>query len=259
VLIAIPRLLILMAFTAAAIAQCRNNEMVVLTHHRFADVGAGQTTVTTDHLRHQLDRLEQRGYRYVALDVVEAAVLSHQPLLHRSVSVTADDGHESIYTILFPIIRERHIPLTLFIYPSIVSRRADALTWNQLREMQSSGSVRIQSHTFWHPNFRTEKKRLSSTEYEHLVEDQLIRSKTVLERELGKPVRSLAWPYGIYDRELQDAARSAGYQYAYAFDGKPSTPSDDPYAVHRIPVPDSSGIGFISCEVPLHHSTASRK
>jgi Polysaccharide deacetylase len=50
--------------------------------------------------------------------------------------------------------------VTLFVYPSAVSNAAYALTWEQLRELQATGLVDIQSHTYWHPNFREEKRRL---------------------------------------------------------------------------------------------------
>ena len=39
--------------------------------------------------------------------------------------------------------------------------RLNRSTWAQLAEMKASGLVDIQSHTFWHPNFNVEKKRLA--------------------------------------------------------------------------------------------------
>jgi Predicted xylanase/chitin deacetylase len=103
------------------------------------------------------------------------------------VVVVADDGHRSVYTDLFPLIKRFQIPVTLFIYPSAISNPSApyAMTWEQLAEVKASGLVDIQSHTFWHPNFKVDKKRLAPAAYEKLVQDQLVKSKTVLDQRLG--------------------------------------------------------------------------
>lgn len=49
----------------------------------------------------------------------------------------------------------------------------------------------------------------------------------------------LAWPYGIVDPELEAAAKRAGYSAAFAFNGGPAKPGDDPFALPRVPVADS--------------------
>jgi len=226
-------------------AQCSGNP--ILVYHRFSQTPDSETTITRDHLLTQWTHLQNAGYRFVPLKVFEDAIDSGKPLAKDDVIVTVDDGHESVYTVLFPIIRERRVPITLFIYPSIISRHSDALTWEQIKEMQSTGLVRIESHTYWHPDFRKEKRGLPPVAYESFVHEQLTKSKAILNRELHLSVRSLAWPYGIVDHQLEDAAQQAGYAHAYAFDGKLATVADDAYAIHRIPVPDSAGIGFIPC------------
>jgi peptidoglycan/xylan/chitin deacetylase (PgdA/CDA1 family) len=118
------------------------------------------------------------------------------------VVITVDDGHESVYTQMFPLVEQYRIPVTLFIYPSAISNASYAMTWEQLRELQGSGLFNIQSHTYWHPNFKHEKKRLTPEQYEKLVDLQLTKSKDILERQLGVHVDMLAWPFGIYDDEL---------------------------------------------------------
>ena len=134
--------------------------------------------------------------------------------------------------------------------PPIYERLSYLTRWReQIREMQSTWLVRVESHTYWHPNFRNEKRRLSPPEYTRFVQEQLSRSKSILDRQLHHAVHSLAWPYGIVDSQLEDAARRAGYSHAYAFDGRLATVNDDAYAIHRIPVPDSPGLGFIPCTV----------
>ena len=51
------------------------------------------------------------------------------------------------------------------------------LTWQQLAEMQASGLVDVPSHSYWHPKFTAEKKRLSLEDYTRFVAMQLGRPR----------------------------------------------------------------------------------
>jgi peptidoglycan/xylan/chitin deacetylase (PgdA/CDA1 family) len=128
------------------------------------------------------------------------------------------------------------MPITLFIFPSAVSHSLSVLTWEQIRTMQRSGLVDVESHTYWHPNFRTERARLSPSAYRAFVDFQLQHSREVLEQELGTSVTLLAWPYGIHDPELEAAATRAGYDAAFTFGGGLARPGCDVLAIPRIPV-----------------------
>ncbi|MDD2705386.1 MAG: polysaccharide deacetylase family protein [Acidocella sp.] len=204
----------------------------ILTYHRFDPVKQGLTTVTIAAFEQQLDWLAAHHYTILPLQTVLAWHDSAGP----AVAITVDDGHESVFTQLYPIILRRHIHVTLFIYPSAISNASYALTWGQLATMLQSGLVDVQSHTYWHPNFRQERAKRSAADYGEFVDTQLSRSKSVLEQRLGIQVTMLAWPYGIYDAQLEDAARRAGYQWGFAYAGGQAQAGDDPLALPRIPI-----------------------
>ena len=94
----------------------------------------------------------------------------------------------------------------------------------------------MQAHTFWHPNFKKEKKKLKPAEYQKLVDTQLTKSKAILEKRFGTTVDLLAWPFGIYDDELEKDAAKAGYVTAFSIDRRNASPvrEDDGPA----PLPD---------------------
>ena len=48
----------------------------------------------------------------------------------------------------------------------------------------------------------------------------------------------LAWPFGIYDTTLMDAARQAGYVAAFSIDRRPVTPAESIMALPRYIVTD---------------------
>ncbi len=216
------------------------NGIPVLVYHRFDPKTPASTTVTTASLESQLAYLSDHGYTIVRLRQVVELVLHQTPAVaNPAVAITVDDDHRSVYTVLYPILKQRHIAVTLFIYPSAISNSPYALTWEQLKEMKASGFVDIQSHTYWHPDFRKEKGRRPAADYAMFVDAQLVRSRTRLDAELGTHVDLLAWPYSIVDKDLETAARRAGYRAAFAYDGLIARPDDDPFSIHRVPVSNS--------------------
>lgn len=210
----------------------------IFVYHRFDPVAAAPTTVTVAGLTSQLSWLQQHGYRIIPLH--DAMARLNSPLGGNGLNavVTVDDGHVSVYTVLFPLIKKLRLPVTLFIYPSAISHASYALTWAQLHEMEESGLVDVESHTYWHPNFRIERHRLSPDAFLGLVNSQLVKSKAVLENRLGKEVDQLAWPFGIFDPELEAAAKRAGYAAAFGYAGGSAHAGDDVFALPRIPLSD---------------------
>lgn len=227
---------------AGLVSNARASEVgtAILVYHRFDPAVAGSTTVTAPALEAQLAWLSQHQYRIIPLREAVAELNGTAPHPRvPSAAITIDDGHKSVYSVLFPLIRKAGIPVTVFIYPSAISNASYALTWGQLNEMEASGLVDIESHTYWHPNFKTERRRLSPADYRSFVDAQLDRSKAVLEKRLGKPVDQLAWPFGIVDQDLEAAARHAGYTAGFAYTGGPAQPGDDTLALPRIPITDA--------------------
>lgn len=206
----------------------------ILAYHRLGPVVADAMTVRTSVFASQLEYLKANRCTVIPLRRLTAFLAGKAaPLPACAVAITADDGHASVYSDMFPLIMRYRVPVTLFIYPSAISNAKYAMTWQQLREMQDSGLVDIQSHTYWHPNFRNEKKRLSKDVYEKFVRQQLSKSKEVLEQRLGAHVDMLAWPFGIHDAELMDKARQLGYIAGFTLDARPAGGADNLMALPR--------------------------
>jgi peptidoglycan/xylan/chitin deacetylase (PgdA/CDA1 family) len=191
-------------------------------------------TVTTPLFESQLKYLRDNGYKVIALRELVDYYLGKRPAPSpHSVVITVDDGHISAYRDIFPLVKRYDIPVTLFIYPSAISNAPYAMTWEQLREMKETGLFDFQSHTFWHPNFKKDKKRLNPAEYESFVDMQLKKSKEKLEKELNVRVSMLAWPFGIYDDYLIHKAIEAGYEATFTMEKHPLSSSNNAITLPR--------------------------
>jgi len=206
----------------------------ILLYHRFGPTVVDSMTVTTPVFESHLKYLKDNRYTVIPLrQLVNFYLGKGSPPPPKSVVIAADDGHKSVYTVMLPLIKRYRFPVTLFIYPSAISNASYAMTWGQLGEIRKTGLCDFQSHTYWHPNFKKDKKKLSPSEYEKLVDMQLKRSKEKLERALGIKVDMLAWPFGIYDDWLEKRAAAAGYVAAFTIERRHTSPSDNIMALPR--------------------------
>jgi peptidoglycan/xylan/chitin deacetylase (PgdA/CDA1 family) len=191
----------------------------VLCYHRFGTEVVDSMTIKTSAFSEQMEWLKTNGYTVIPLDTaaqyIEGKIKS---IPAKSVVITVDDGHKSVYTDLAPIVKKYKIPVTLFIYPSAISNAKYAMTWEQLHELESTKLFHVESHTYWHPNFKHEKKKLSPEEYAKFVDKQLGGAKKKLEEHMGHEIKYLAWVFGIYDDELLVDAKKAGYEMAFTID-----------------------------------------
>jgi peptidoglycan/xylan/chitin deacetylase (PgdA/CDA1 family) len=205
----------------------------ILLYHRFGPTPADSMTVTDTVFLSHLDYLAANGYTVVPLRRIVESLQRKEPMPVGSVAIVVDDGHRSVYTNMLPVVMKYRIPVTLFIYPSAISNASYAMSWSQLHELQKTGLFDIQSHTFWHPNFKKEKKRLGAKEYEQFVRTQFVKSKARLEKEFGTRIDMLAWPFGIYDDDLMAKAKEAGYIAAFTIEGARETRLDNPMKLPR--------------------------
>ena len=220
---------LLLATTARAEAPARTP---ILTYHRFHPTIAGAATVVTTPLFiRQMEVIAALGRPVIPL----RTLLGGAAVPKGAVVITDDDGFRSAYTEMFPVLRRFGFHATLFINPPAIGGGA-YLTWPQLAEMQASGLVDIQPHTLTHPNFRAEQARRTPADFTAFVARELGGSRAMLQSRLGVAADILAWPYGIHDPTLEEAARAAGYVAAVALGGRAAVADSPAFALPRYQV-----------------------
>jgi peptidoglycan/xylan/chitin deacetylase (PgdA/CDA1 family) len=184
----------------------------ILLYHRFGATVVDGMTIKTSVFEGHLKYLRDNGYKVISLRRLIDWYMKKAPSPPaNSVVIVEDDAHKSVYTDMLPLVKKYNVPVTVFIYPSAISNAKYAMTWEQLRDMKKSGLFDFQSHTYWHPNFKQDRKKMSPEEYGNSVNFQLLKSKARIEKELGGKVEMLAWPFGLYDDYLLKKATESGY------------------------------------------------
>ncbi len=186
------------------------NTLTVLMYHHI-----GPVTDEKEHLffidkntfAKQLDFIKEKGFHPVSLKEVESAYAKRQKLPKRAVLITLDDGWADNYTDGFAIIKEKKIPVVIFVSTGLVEKDPQILTWNQISEMHSSGLVEFASHGVSHQMLR----RFNNDE----AFRELSESKKMLEERLNIEVKSFCYPFGSFDKRIRNLMFEAGYTMDY--------------------------------------------
>jgi biofilm PGA synthesis lipoprotein PgaB len=119
------------------------------------------------------------------------------------VSITIDDGFESIYSGAYPRLKARKFPFTVFVNTDAIDKGlAGYLTWPQVKEMAQNGA-RFANHTASHDRVWLRRKDESETQWAARLRADVGRCQQRLQAELGAATneepRLFAYPYGEYD------------------------------------------------------------
>lgn len=158
-----------------------------LMYHEVEDdhstVGYFAVTATT-FTRHA-DRARELGRPFTSLE--------QRLVAGTGTALTFDDGHAGCSLHASPALADRGMSATFFVVTDWVGQPG-RVTWDQLREMVASG-MSVQSHSHTHPFLSTLSRQAA--------EEELARSKGLLESHLGVEVSTISLPNG-------DAPRSWG-------------------------------------------------
>ncbi len=239
-------LMISVMFFSSTVFSANTTQIPILCYHNLNPTVPGSMSLTPQKFESQIQWLKDNGFQVISLkEAVQYLEGKRDSIPAKPVVITADDGWESVYVYMYPIIKKYQIPVTLFIYPGTISDGKHAMTWQQLTELQNTGLFDIQSHTYWHPNFKQMRKKLSPDAYDKFTDNELVKSKKVLEEKMNKKIDYLAWPFGIYDKFLEAKAADAGYEMAFTIDARKANKSDRAMAEPRYMIIDDYSLkGF---------------
>jgi peptidoglycan/xylan/chitin deacetylase (PgdA/CDA1 family) len=210
---------------------------LVLCYHIVESPQDPRMEISRETFQQQMRYLAATGYNIIPLrDLYDYVGGRKASLPKNAIVITIDDGWRSTYTEVFPEMKRRHFPFTVFIYPRIIGQTSHAMTWKQVREMADAG-VDIQSHSLSHP-FLTHRRHTSLDDkaYSDWLEKELANSKRILEQETGKSVEFLAYPYGDYDSTVVKTAARAGYTAGLTCEYGPVRRGSDPLRMRRFAI-----------------------
>ncbi len=189
---------------------------ILVFHHiktpsRFLGKLANNFFIDTESFEKIIQVLLKNSYQPVFVSEMATYLKSGEKLPDNLIAITFDDGSEDFYTNAYPILAKYNVKSS--VYPIVGAHTDNFLTAEQIVELDKGGLVEFGSHTWSHQYITRLKK-----------EDQyreLKSGKDYLEKLLNKKIETLCYPFGLYDKELEQMALDMGYKiglkYNYSF------------------------------------------
>jgi len=203
------------------------SKILVLNYHQVADKNTA-LAVTLKDFETQMKFLADSGCITITPDELYAGLRGEIELPPKPVLITFDDGYLDNYTNAYPILKKYNLRATIFVIPSFTGVYPGYMTWEQLKEMESNGTITVESHTLTHPKLEA----LPDDE----IRVELLNSKNLLEENLGHPVEFLAYPTGTYNLHIAGIAQDLGYKGAFTIKYGVVDKGSNFFALERVPI-----------------------
>ncbi len=225
---------------AEAPAQAVTHKLPILMYHRVASDGPRalrRYRLSPSALDEQLHWLREQGYRGVTLGEWQLACERRRPLSGRRVMLTFDDGYRDFAEQAWPLLERHGFAATVFVVTAAAGhtsawdaargQAAPLMGWDEIRALHARG-VEFGSHTHTHA-------ALCGLSNAELVRE-LVRSRALLEEQVGEPVSAVAYPYGDLDGAVAHLAGACGYTFGFTCDPRQAELTERPLMLPRFEV-----------------------
>lgn len=242
-------------FSAFAFAQDRYG---VLAYHSVVDESAAENqkhyfpqTISAQTLINHFNWLKENGYNVISWQQVIDAENGKGTLPDNAVLLSFDDGYETMYNVVFPLLKAYNYPAVFapvtgwldtpanqkIAYADKMLDRSVFATWSQVKEMEQSGLVEVASHTHnLHnginanpsggqlpaviaPEYKNGKYETEDA-YKNRLKSDFAHTVQTLVNHIGKKPRVMVWPYGQFNDVAVQIARQAGMPHYFSLGEK---------------------------------------
>jgi len=207
----------------------------ILMYHRIAPITAKtplkerRYMVTPESFTAQMESLVSAGYHTISADDLRRALTYGWDILpSKPVILTFDDGFRDQYEYAFPVLKRLQMQATFFIISNVFSSPAH-VTKDMIRDMDASGLITIGSHTRHHV-YLGKMGRTAARSVE------IKGSKEDLEKIVGHPIQTFAYPFGSWTEDVVREVEQAGYTLGFGVRLGSLQAGSSRFLIRRIPV-----------------------
>jgi biofilm PGA synthesis lipoprotein PgaB len=183
---------------------------------------------TLKELDGQFAEIKRRGLTAVTMEQLADHLEKGAPIAKGAVVLTFDDNNVGLLRYALPLLKRYRYPATFFVHTAFVgiTTGKEHCTWDQLKEIEATGLVKVYPHTHSHP-----------ADLRLLKDAQILKEATIsrqsVEKHLGGSRRFYCYSNGFYDERVARISHQAGYRLAITEDRGSAETSHNLMMVHR--------------------------
>ena len=199
----------------------------IIMYHQVKDNNFGKDVISPYEFESDLKYLADNNYSTITMSQLIDYVYYGLELPKNPIILSFDDGYLSVYKYVFPLLKKYNMKIVL----SIVGKSTDnfskvfddninyaSMTWNQIYEMDKSGLVEIQNHTYDLHKIRNgrygcyQKQDESADHYETVITDDLTTLQEKIKEITHKIPTTFTYPYGKYNNKTENIIKKLGFK-----------------------------------------------
>lgn len=213
----------------------------VFIYHRFGDDRHPSTNTSLKELEKEFEYFKQNNYEVVPLEQIFKRLKQNKEIPSNWVALTVDDAYKSFYNNALPIFKKYNYPFTLYVYVEATDKNySDFMSWEELRQSAKYGTLALHGYDHMH---------LTKASKKEIYEDTL-KAVELFEKELGYKPKSFAYPYGEYDKRVQDTISEFGFDFIVNQNSGSVNAKSDPMDINRVAL-----VGDVNIEQKLRYKS----
>lgn len=227
---------------ASAQVQKEGIQLPIIMYHSMLKEGKGKYIISPATFEEDLKYLKDNGYHTVNMQDLLNYVNEGTALPDNPIMLTFDDGYYNNYLYAFPLAKEYEskIVISPIGYFTDQFSKADAnhatyshVTWDQIKEMMSSGYVEFQNHSY---NLHSsDGKRLGTKKlkgeslaaYTALLTDDITQMQQEMQEHTGYTPNTFVFPFGAISNDAVPIVRSLGFSATLTCESRINTITRD--------------------------------
>ncbi len=186
-------------------------DAVILLYHHVSTTTPLSTSVTPTVFKKHLDYLKNNGFTVLPLTTILNTLKQNKNLPPKSIAITFDDAYDSILHNALPLLKEKEYAFTVFVNTqSVLGSYKNILTWDELKVLQNYKGT-IANHTSTHPHMVRYMKEENKKVWESRIKLEITKAQELLKEKLGVNNNLFAYPYGEYNKDIQNILHNLGY------------------------------------------------
>jgi peptidoglycan/xylan/chitin deacetylase (PgdA/CDA1 family) len=213
---------------------------ILLYHHIGKSLSDSPYYVSATAFEQQMYLLHAWGYQTISAELLIDAIKNGALLPPKPIILTFDDGSKTVSTTALPIMQKYGFTGTAYIVYNYIGLTNDFMDVDQIRGLYEAG-WEIGSHSISHVDLNERSDR---------QQDEIVDSRIKLERRLGVPILTFAYPFGAYNEDSVHFAHFAGYIGAAGLGDKTSQGNKNLFYLYRMDIQSSDDLSAFASRLP---------
>lgn len=199
----------------------------IIMYHQVKNKGFGKNVISPYEFESDLEYLSENNYNTITMTQLIDYVYDGIELPQNPIILSFDDGYLNTYKYVFPMLEKYNMKIVLSIvgkvtddFSKVVDNNTEYahMTWDQVKEMEESGLVEIQNHSYnLHKvcNGRYGCGQIYNetlSNYEKLITEDVIPFQEKIELMTNNTPNTFTYPYGKYNDNTDNILKKIGFK-----------------------------------------------